>query len=389
MRFANKLDLALENVIQHMPAPRKYKFIARHFFRYVGKSAVYWDPWILKDGDVYRLFYLGAANGPIFRRWWDTESKIYGAISTDLKNWEPLGVMLDIDSSNAWEAGRLCAGSAYKENGLYYLFYSAADRGGKEGSVKQGDKVTEQIGFATSIDGIHWQRSSTNPCFRLCDQNNHWYGRTSNSIYDYFHWRDPYIVKDPQSGRYYMFFSTYSKGSGANLHKGACVGVAVADQLAGPYELLPPAAFPIMEGTNQSPFLEMERPQVIYKNGKYHLFFSCFVTSINPDWSERIGREKITDSTLYWFVSDSITGPYQPISDQPIVMGSGETGIYATNFFSDPNNPGELIAYGWRYRIFTLEVSPLYQVQWHGDSLAIVKAETSAPISRVPSLVSE
>lgn len=372
MRQANRLDLIIENAIEHMPTTGKWKSIARHFLRYVGKSELNWDPWILKDGDIYRLFYLRSLNGPIFRRWWEADSKIYGAISTDMKQWKDIGLILDIEPSNAWEAGRLCAGSTYKENGIYYLFYSAADKGGAGEKVKKGEKVTEQIGLATSTDGFHWERFSNQPCLRA-DENNGWYGRSINGSYNYFHWRDPFIVKDQESGKYYMFFSTYSKGDGANQHRGACIGLAVAEKMAGPYELLPPAATPVLDGTKESPFREMERPQVIYKDGKYHLFFSTFLPNVNPQWIEKVGVDKVTDSSLYWYVSDTITGPFQPVSERPIVEGSEKTGIYGMNFFPALDNSEDFIAHGWRYRIFTLEVSPIYQVQWQVNSITINK----------------
>ena len=53
-------------------------------------QAMVWDPWILKDGDIYRLFYLQGLEGQI--PWW-TISKICGAISTDMKHWQDLGTI--------------------------------------------------------------------------------------------------------------------------------------------------------------------------------------------------------------------------------------------------------------------------------------------------------
>ncbi|MGC1393338.1 MAG: hypothetical protein WA828_03575, partial [Coleofasciculaceae cyanobacterium] len=85
-----------------------------------------WDPWLLKDGDIYRLYYLKGLEGQT--PWW-TISSICGAISQDLENWQDLGILLEPNPANDWESGRICAGCTYQENGIYYLFYSA---GGKE-----------------------------------------------------------------------------------------------------------------------------------------------------------------------------------------------------------------------------------------------------------------
>lgn len=371
MRLANNIDLLFDKAINLAPSKGKWKSVATHLFRYVGKSELNWDPWILKDGDIYRLFYLRSSNGSIVKSWWDTPSKIYGAISSDMQHWEDVGMLLDIESVNNWESGRLCAGSTYKENGIYYLFYSAADKGGMGQQANKGDKVTESIGLAISSNGINWQRLSSNPCLKA-DDNNCWYGRSTNAVFNYFHWRDPFIFKDHKDGKYYMFFSAYSKQGGYSKHVGGCIGLAVADNMAGPYELLPPAATPVIDGTCYSPFLEMERPQVIYQDGKYHLFTSTFLTSVNSGWREKVGKDKITDSTLYRFVSDRITGPYLQIPNQPTVVGSEKTGMYGVNFFPTPDNESEYFAYGWYYRIFTLGISGQYRVRWYENSIEIV-----------------
>jgi beta-fructofuranosidase len=370
MRQANKLDLVIDTAIDFMPSTGKWKAGARHVLRYVGKNELYWDPWILKDGDVYRLFYLRSSNGSIFRSWWDTRSKIYGAISTDMKRWYDMGIMLDIEPELAWEGARLCAGSTYKEDGVYYLFYSAADKGGGGEPLPSGAKVTESIGLATSSDGINWERYANHPCLSA-DEDNGWYGRSYNGKYNYFHWRDPYIVKDEKSGKYYMFFSSYSAPGNPNQHIGACLGLAVADKMAGPYKLLPPACTPVIEGTNLSPFAELERPQIIFRDGKYHLFFSTFATNVHPNWINKVGEEGITNSSLYWYVSNEITGPFKPVSEKPIVPGSETTGMYGINFFPAPDKPEEYIAYGWRYKVFTLEISPQYNVNWTENSISI------------------
>ncbi|MGI2904279.1 glycoside hydrolase family 68 protein, partial [Tolypothrix sp. VBCCA 56010] len=162
----------------------------------------------------------------------------------------------------------------------------------------------------------------------------------------------------------------FLKEGGEGKFRG-CVGVAVADKITGPYELLPPAAISVVEGTKESAYYEMERPQVIYKNGKYHLFFSCWTKWLNPKWIEKVGQEQITNSSLYCYVSDHITGPFKPVNEKPVVKGSDKTGMYGINFFSALDNPEEFIAYGWYHRRMTLAISPVYQVRWNNNSIEI------------------
>nr|MBA2748712.1 glycoside hydrolase family 68 protein [Tatlockia sp.] len=176
----------------------------------------------------------------------------------------------------------------------------------------------------------------------------------------HFHWRDPYIFKDDKTGNYYMFICASSKAIG-NFQ--GCIGLAVSDKIVGPYKLLPPA---IEAPTNAIdwPYYHMERPQVIYKDGKYHLFFSCFKMLMNPKWLEKLAHKKITNSSLYWYISDNVTGSYKPANDDFIVSGSEKTGMYGTNFLQISTPSEKLIAYGWYHRLHTLAVSQRFQVNW-------------------------
>lgn len=307
-----------------------------------GKQPMVWDPWILKDGDLYRMFYLQGLEGQ--DPWWFV-SNIGGAISTDLEQWEDLGTLLK-PSDQAWEAGRVCAGCAYKEDGIYYLFYSA-------GGIEMPHLKNEGIGLAVSQDGVRFERVSDRPLL-IPDDADPWYARCAAG--SHFHWRDPYVFKD--HGKYYLFICASARVPGD--FQGS-VGIAVADRITGPYEVLPPAIdIPDVEDW---PYYHLERPQVIYRDGKYHLFFSCFKMFFNLNWLK--AKRRITNSSLYWYISDHVTGPYKPINpDNFIVKGSEKTGIYGTNFLQISTDPEEFIAYGWYHRLHTLEVSKTFRVRW-------------------------
>lgn len=321
------------------------------------KGLYMWDPWLLKDGDVYMLFYLAAPSPTSWSNFW-TQGTICGAVSTDLQNWKFTGIILEPEPANIWESGRIMAGSTYKEDGTYYLFYSAS--GGED------LLVDERIGLATSTDGLNWKRHSHNPFF-LEDDRGIWYGTQQDN--GRFHWRDPYVIKDHSTSKYYMFISAYSNQGTLDRHQG-CVGLAVSDNIAGPYKLLPPVAGPIVSEMKEWPFTEMERPQVIYRNGKYHLFCSCWGFNLNQKWIRGLPiQRRIIDSALYWFVSDSIVGPFKPVTDVPIVPGSEKTGIYGTNFF--PMSEEDFIAIGWHYRLGSLQVSPLFKVNFSDELIEI------------------
>jgi beta-fructofuranosidase len=290
-----------------------------------------------------------------------SQGTIYGAVSKDLQDWETTGVVLSPNLENEWESGRIMAGSTYQKDGIYYLFYSAS--GGGE-LLKN-----ERIGLAISIDGLNWQRSSSDYFFSE-DEWSQWYGRQIDT--GRFHWRDPYIVQDHVSGKYCMFITAHLKHDSLSLYQG-CVALATADEFAGPYTLQPPVAGPKISGIDNWPFIEMERPQVIYRHGKYHLFFSCWLWNLNPRWMKQVRGYRLRESSLYWFVADHITGPYQPASNFPVVPGSTQTGMYATNFLANSKDRDEYYAFGWNHRIFTLQTSRLFKVQFEDDFMKIVR----------------
>jgi len=322
-----------------------------------------WDPFLLKEKDKYRLFYLNSEH--ITSRFW-MYGEIASATSIDMENWDYIGVIHRPNPNLEWESGRILACTVYQENEIYYMFYPASPSG--------LNLLHERISLATSSDGKTWQRVSS----FLVQSDTRFYTYSCNfqfintdetfKIDEHWQWRDPYIVKEELSGKYYMFITAASVESTSYYFKG-CIALAIADTIDGKYEILPPAALPILEGTKECIFYEMERPQVIYKYNKYHLFFSCRSELINPKWLDQIGIDKITDSSLYWYTSEHITGPFKPAMDIPVVQGSDKTGLYAINFIEHID--GKLIAYGWYFK-YILEVSPKFLVHWDKDSIRIL-----------------
>ncbi len=369
----NALQSKILGYLEHLPAEfldstttsflersqLKLSQIVTRFLRLSRRNQpMVWDPWILKDGDIYRLFYLEGVAG--HTPWW-TVSNISGAISTDLEHWQNLGTLLEPEPANDWESGRVCAGCTYKENDTYYLFYSA---GGKE----MPHLRNEAIGLAVSHDGLHFERYSDVPLL-MPQEDDPWYGRSNWT--GHFHWRDPYLFKDEQTGKYYLFICASAKVPG---HFQGSVGLAVADQITGSYSILPPAIV-IDDSIEDWAYYHLERPQVIYRDGKYHLFFSCFKMFFNQKWLKSVKHNPITNSSLYWYTSNEITGPYKPVSEKFVVTGSDQTGMYGTNFLQVSSEPEEFIAYGWYHRLHALETSKRFRVSWNKlediNSLAI------------------
>lgn len=286
---------------------------------YAPKGEFLWDCWTLFDEGQYTLFHLSAPQDP------DPETRhhraqVRTAVSTDLKNWTDTGFALESGPEGSWDDGPIWTGSTYKENGNYYMFYTARN---------QRDGQTQRIGLATSSDGVNWKRGEK----PLLEADSRWYETDEPSpVYRAF--RDPHVVKDPESGKYLMYFTAKTK-DGHERYRG-CIGLAVADKLDGPYEMKPPVLAP-------GHYAEMEVPQVIERDGKWHLFFTTKGENYHPDLSARLGGPQ---TGLHGFVGDSPTGPFEPIGGHGVVAGD-DSNMFAIHLMPDQKRPGEYEAIGW------------------------------------------
>jgi len=348
----------LEQALVHNPAVEGvteqiahiHEALGANYFPGIREGKGAWDTILFKEAAGYRLIFL-VGDRTAYPFW--SVGEFWSAISPDLKTWTPLGPILKPDPDSYWQSGRILSGTLRHENGRYYLFYSAAPPGEA--------MLHESIGLATSEDGIHWQRSPV----PLVEPDPAFYRAVPSYMWDrsleHRAWRDPYIFYDSPSQQYYMFISACCHGD--NPGYSGCVGLAVSERIDGPYHVCPPAAYPCLKGTNEGLFYELERPQILHHDGLYHLFFSSVPKMINPAWIRKVGLDGLSNSTLYWFTSPNLAGPYQAATEKPIVVGSDRTGIYGTQLVPGPD--GRLYAFGARPSTFTLEVSPRFSLRWH------------------------
>lgn len=111
-------------------------------------------PTIIKEGDVYRLWYTDVSQLPwCFRH----------ATSRDGRTWEiDAGPILEV--AQAWESGRLFYPAVRKVDGGYVMWYGSYWR-------QQPNKTA--LGVAVSRDGRTWTRSPNNPVFQP-DESRPW-----------------------------------------------------------------------------------------------------------------------------------------------------------------------------------------------------------------------
>ncbi|QDL09319.1 beta-fructosidase [Brasilonema octagenarum UFV-E1] len=307
-----------------------------------------WDPWIVKNSDEYILFSL--ASLAFYEPFW-SEGIILQFVSKDLKRWSLKNYALKPDKCE-WRNGRMLAGSCVQENDKFYLFYSA--------SPKAPNLLMETIGLAVSQDCYNWQRHKSSEVLIVPDNNIYGSCTTFGCLLEHRQCRDPYIFKCHLTNQYYLIFSAVVP-KGHPLYRG-CVGLAVSQSIEGPYKLLQPLLYPQLNELDEGIFYELERPQIIFKNGKYYLFFSAWMHTINPKAINYYNHLDLSDSCIYCYTCDTIEGSFMRSSEFIFVPGSEKTGLYGTNFIQDEE--GRWFAYGWYPESFTYEVSRKFPVIW-------------------------
>jgi predicted GH43/DUF377 family glycosyl hydrolase len=112
----------------------------------VGKSGS-WDslgisePVVIRDGNVYKMWYEGLGNK-------DNHWRIGYATSSDGIHWTKHGIVLDIDTYLAWCSEDVLEPWVMKDGQYYKMWYT--------GNFK--DSTRTEIGYAFSEDGIVWKK---------------------------------------------------------------------------------------------------------------------------------------------------------------------------------------------------------------------------------------
>ncbi len=136
------------------------------------KDGVYYYYWLLDSAHHKSLNGLGGHQWVLSR-------------SSDLKTWQQYPIVLGIDE--AWEKS-ICTGSIVYYNKKYYAFYATR-------LITDEGKVNEQLSYAISNDGIHFDKQKPNPFY------------TSAPGYSKRNFRDPKVFVD-SAGVFHLFVSS-------------------------------------------------------------------------------------------------------------------------------------------------------------------------------------
>ena len=191
------------------------------------KDGVYYYYWLLDSAHHKSLNGLGGHQWALSK-------------SSDLKHWEQFPLVLGIDE--AWEKS-ICTGSVVFHKGTYYAFYATR-------LIIDG-KVNEQLSYAISADGIHFQKQKPNPFY------------TSAPGYSKRNFRDPKVFVD-KDGVFHLFVSSDQEKPVMGIASGCLVHLVSSDLKT--WKVLNP----ILTGQGSTP----ECPDYFLWKNWYYLVYS-------------------------------------------------------------------------------------------------------------------
>ena len=253
-----------------------------------------WDSWYAKDGDTWHGFFLQASKSlidPDLRHMNVTQGH---ATSTDLTNWSHLGTMFGPQKTGpAWDDSTTWTGSVVQDGaGLWHLFYT--------GTTLSEKSLYQRIGHATSSDLHSWVRIGNGLCLDLTGPN----ADTYEVAHEVGHWhdramRDPWVMRDPDSDGWLMYFTARAPGI-PEANAGGAIGFATSPDLMT-WTLRPPV---FTGGMGQ-----LEVPQVFRQGDHWY----CLFCNAGYHWSEHYRRTNpqspVTGS--HYLIADHPRGPWR------------------------------------------------------------------------------
>lgn len=229
-RVPAQFDVKYDPSIQRAGTMQYFKPVGNQF---VGDcipfahNGVYYLYWLLDEG------HHSALNGLGGHQW---------AVSTtkDLINWTHHPVVIGIDED--WEKS-ICTGSVAYYNGKFYAFYATR-------LINADNQVNEQLSYAVSTDGIHFEKQKPNPFY------------TSAPGYSKRNFRDPKVIVDKE-GLFHLFVTSVVEDYSISEGRGCLVHLTSKDLKS--WELHQP----LIAGQRYDP----ECPDHFLWNGWYYLIY--------------------------------------------------------------------------------------------------------------------
>jgi beta-fructofuranosidase len=274
-----------------------------------------WDFWLADDGQTYHMFYLHAPKSlgnPDLRH---RNARIGHATSTDLRDWQNHGQILDAGPAGSFDGSATWTGSVTRgSDGRWRLFYT-----GSRFLSPDSNANIETIGCAVSDDLYSWEKLPG----PILEADDAWYERLGMSAWPEEAWRDPWVFR--HDGRWQMLI-TARANHGEVMERGV-VGHAVSDDMTT-WQVRPPLS-KIGAG-----FAHLEVPQIVDVLGQTFLIWCCDGPKLSGHLAGRTGG--------IWAVSTlNPLGPYD--IEKANLVTSEE--LYAGRVAFDRNDTAVLLAF--------------------------------------------
>jgi beta-fructofuranosidase len=275
------------------------------------KDTWLWDSWYAKDGDTWHGYFLQAPKSLIDPDARHLSATQRHATSKDLINWTDLGTTFEPQRNGpAWDDSTTWTGSVVRDDaGLWHLFYT--------GTCLAEKSLYQRIGHATSTDLHNWTRVGDGLALDITGPNadtyekdhmvGHWHDRAM---------RDPWVMRDPDSDAWLMYFTARAPGI-PEPNAGGAVGFATSPDLLT-WTLRPP----VFTGG----YGQIEVPQVF----QYGDHWYCLFCTAAQHWSNQTratNPEKPVTGTHY-LIADHPRGPWR-IPAGPFLDGDDPCRRYA------------------------------------------------------------
>jgi len=320
-------------------------------------SAWTWDFWCADDGDVFHVFYLKASRALLDPDRRHSHASVGHAVSVDLRTWTEVADALVPADPPAFDDLATWTGSVVRgDDGRWRMFYTGIDR--------TSDGAIQRIGVALSDDLYEWTRSSA-PATLVADPR--WYEQRTDLIWPEEHWRDPWVMRDPNGAGWHMLI-TARASSGAPDERGV-VGHATSPDLEH-WTVEPPLSSP------GSGFGQLEVTQVETVDDRSVLIFSCMTTELSQ---ERRATEHAGGIWAVTVDADHLAGPYDVSGAYRITNEA----FYSGRLVRDRTGAWMLLAF--RHTAddgsFVGELSDPMPVRWDGGGRLVVGEQAADIVS--------
>lgn len=230
-------------------------------------------------GDCIPYYYAGRYHVFFLRNYRDIDSYGQGSpwhhvSTTDFVHFEDHGEALSKGSVAEQDLGVATGCVFTDETGKHHIFYTGIN------PYFRNDTQREQVLLhATSDDLNHWTKHPE------------WTCSADETIYERHDWRDPFIYKHPQTGRYNMILAARTKSG--SVYRRGCTGLLTSEDL--------------VNWTVEKPF---------FAPARYH-GHECPDWFRMGDWYYLVFSEYTTHTVTRYVMSQSPDGPWiAPANDQ-------------------------------------------------------------------------